>query len=121
MSIGATVRRMARQRFDLVRRSGFYEGGRYTATADDPVCCRANIQPATPNDLKRLPEGSRTDGAVAVWGAFCVETGERIELKNGGAPNEVPDRITFDGIEYEITAIGAWAQHRRYVATKAGQ
>lgn len=121
MSIGGTVRRLARQRFDIKRRTGFYEGGRYVKSEADTICARGNVQPSTLNDLKRLPEGSRTDGAITIFGAFCLETGERIELKNGGAPNEVADRIVFDGIMYEVSGIGAWPQHRRYIATKAGQ
>lgn len=122
MSIQATVNRMARQCFDVIQRTGFYADTGYYVTDDaTPIAARGNVQPSTPDDLKRLPEGSRVDGAITIWGAFRVSDGCRLELSNGGAPNSSPDRIIWNGIVYEVAAVEHWARHRRYICSRAQQ
>ena len=121
MTIGATVNRLGRQAFDVIRRSGFYEQGRYVTRDDETIHARGNVQPATADDLKRLPEGSRTDGTISIWGAFRLDTCCLFELKNGGAPNEVPDRIVYDGAVYEVQTAEHWPRHSRYLCSKAKQ
>lgn len=121
MTIGATVKRMARQQFEVLQRTGFYDHGRYVQESGDPILARGNVQPSTPDDLKRLPEGSRVDGAITIWGAFRVDDGCELELENGGAPNAVADRLLYQGTMYEVAAIEHWARHRRYICSRAEQ
>lgn len=100
--------------FQLVRSHGFYDRGVYRkASTPDISWQRGNIQPASQGDIERLPEGTRSDGAVTVFtGAF---------MRTAAAPNQVADRIMFKGVEYEVSQVEYWASHNRYVCTKVGQ
>lgn len=126
MSIAATVRRMARQTFEVVRRGGAYDSnGRYQRTAESALCCRGNVQVASPRDIERLPEGSRAQGAISIWGCYRLDTGEQLELVATGpgesGSGQMGDRVVYSGTEYEVSSISNWARHRKYICTRAQQ
>jgi len=99
--------------FQLVRGDGFYERGVYRKLPPKLSWQRGNIQPAAQADIERLPEGSRSDGAVTVFtGAF---------MRTAAAPNQLADRIMWQGVEYEISMAEYWPSHNRYLCTKVGQ
>jgi len=79
---------------------------------------RGSIQPATPKDLQRLPEGQRTDGSIVIY-TDC-------ELLTGDAPGTRADHVipcgsAYNGIEFEIQSLEIWPRHRKYIAIKVGQ
>jgi hypothetical protein len=79
---------------------------------------RGSFQPATPEDLKRLPEGRRTDTTVAIF-TDCV-------LNVGDPPSVKPDLVVpcgsvYNGIQFEIQSNEDWPVHRKYIAIKTGQ
>lgn len=126
MSIGRTVRRFARQGFDVVRRGGFYDGnGIFRRSIEPQFAARGNVQVASPRDIQQLPEGSRVQGAIAIWGCFRVDTGASVELRATGLDDsgaeKMGDRVLYGDTEYEVTAISSWARHAKYICTRAQQ
>lgn len=99
--------------YQAVRPGGHYDRGVYLRIDDDTTCHRGNFQPAAQKDIQRLPEGSRADGAVTLYTHTTHQTTE--------SPNQVADRITYNGIEYEVSTGEQWQSHNRYVLTKVGQ
>ena len=99
--------------FQLVRSEGFYERGVYRKTGTKITWQKGNVQPSAKADIDRLPEGSRADGAVTVFTHAFMHT--------ANAPNQVADRIMYQGIVYEVSAVEYWPGHNRYVCTKVGQ
>jgi len=125
-SLGRTVRRMARQSFEVVRRGGTYDSnGTFRRSRDPGFCAKGNVQPSTPRDLEQLPEGSRSQGSISIWGCFRTDTGASVDLQLTGpgddGSGQMGDRISYDGIEYEVRAVARWARHTKYICTRAQQ
>ena len=67
MSLAGTLNRFANTTVTVSRDSGTYTDGRYVDAAAVVSTIQANVQPAPTEALKRLPEGSRADGAIVVF------------------------------------------------------
>jgi hypothetical protein len=102
-----------RHRFQMVRAEGFYDNGTYKRLPPQLSWQRGNIQPASQRDVERLPEGARADGAVTVFSGALMRT--------HGSPNELADRIMYNGTEYEVSTAAYWESHNVYTCTKVGQ
>ncbi len=102
-----------RHPFQLLRRAGYYDRGVYQTRACAPTWHKGNFQPAGQRDVDRLPEGSRTDGAVVLF--------TDVELRTTDAPNAVADRVAYQGVTYEVSGLERWPSHKRYTLTKVGQ
>lgn len=61
-----------------------------------------SIAVATPQDLKRVPDYSTTDGMISVVTSCRV-----ISL----APGYEPDHITWLGVDYLVISVGAYPQY----------
>ena len=101
------------QCFQIKRTNGFYERGIYRRVNSELTWAKGNIQPASKLDVERLPEGSRADGALTAFADVTLRTTE--------APNEVADRVLYQGVEYEVSGVERWPSYNRYVWTKVGQ
>ena len=99
--------------FQRVRTNGFYERGIYRRINSEVTSHRGNVQPATGKDIARLAEGSRADGALTV---FCD-----VEMRTAESPNQVADRVLYNGTEYEVSNVERWHVYSRYTLTKVGQ
>lgn len=101
--------------YQLKRVGGFYDQatGHYVRLPPEYSWHKGNFMAASQAQIERLPEGSRTDGAVTLY------TGT--ELRTAESPNQVADRVMFEGTEYEVTSGQRWASHNWYILTKAGQ
>lgn len=107
--------------FDVIRQPPIVrEKGRVKPAGEPTVThARGGFQPPTAKDLKRLPEGQRTDAMVAIF------TDE--ELLTGDAPDTQPDHVinrgsgVYCGVEFEIQSVEEWPSHRKYLAIKVGQ
>jgi hypothetical protein len=80
---------------------------------------RGGIQPASPEDLQRVPEGQRDNAAIVIYPVDC-------ELRTAEPPDQRADRVTpksgdYCGIKFEIQSLEAWPNHRKYIATRLGQ
>lgn len=99
--------------FQLIRTEGFYDRGVYQRINTEVSSHKGNVQPAQQADIDRLPEGSRTDGAVTLFTDLALRTSE--------SPNAIADRIMYQGVEYEVSGVERWPSHSRYTLTKVGQ
>jgi len=95
---------------------GSYVGGVWVAGAVSTVPIMATIQPVSDQDLKALPEGTRSSDVVKIYTETLLYT-----VEDKGV-NQQPDRITWFGAVYEITSKSVRQMdiisHYRYMATK---
>lgn len=99
--------------FQRIRSTGYYDRGSYVRADPDLSWHRGNIQPASQADVLRLPEGSRTDGAVVLF--------TDVEMRTYEAPNTLADRVMYGGVEYTVSNASVWESHKKYTLTKVGQ
>lgn len=111
--LATVAQRWYRHCFQLVRSEGFYNNGVYKRLAPQISWQRGNIQPAAQAEVERLPEGTRSDGAVTVFTAAFMRV--------AASPNQLADRIMYKGTEYEVSSAEYWESHNRYVCAKVGQ
>ena len=111
---------MAFRRFRKVvpverRAAGAYVAGLWTPGEVDPafVSVVASVQPATREDLQRLPEGQR------IVGAYKLFTDTRLLLAR---QDQSGDRVQIGGDWYLVTAEEVWDNnvipHYAYLATR---
>lgn len=114
MGLKQVVSRRAIHCFIRIRPKGFYSSGVFVPTTPEESFCRGNIQPASQEDIERLPEGARSDGAVTVFTLADLKTAEV-------SPTKVADRIRHDDTLYEVSSVSHWPSNNRVVCTKVGQ
>jgi hypothetical protein len=100
MTMSATIARLAQGRFTVMRPSGSYVAGRWVEGAGSAFEIVASIQPATPKELQRLPEGDRVRDVIAIW--------TTTELQVAASPAAQADRVTYAGASYEVQAVERW-------------
>ncbi|NIQ96929.1 MAG: hypothetical protein GWN87_24190 [Desulfuromonadales bacterium] len=111
--LAGMVRRRANHCLRIMRRTGVYAGGAYITGEPEYFYAPFNVQPANFEEIDRLPEGARADGALTLFGNAHLQLTE--------TPNQLADRFEYDGNLYEISTADEWPSHNRYVATKVTQ
>lgn len=107
--------------FDVIRQPAIVREKGRVKDAGGPLKfpAKGGIQPASPKDLQRLPEGQRTNAAIVIF-TDC-------ELLTGDAPDTQADHVipcggnVHVGVEFEIQSLEPWPRHRKYLAIKVGQ
>lgn len=116
--LSATVRRLSTNSYTVTRLElGSIVNGRYVDGAPSTFDIVASIQPTTPQDLLRLPEGLRTKDSVTIW----TDTLLRMALAPSGYKADV---VEYQGQAYEVQTIWNWAESGEFykaVAQKVGQ
>lgn len=77
-------------------------GGIYAPGASSTFTIKAFVTKATGEQLERLPEGSRSTEAIAV---FAFDTDLRAGRAAGGLP---ADRIAYRGEQWEVQLVDRW-------------
>ncbi len=77
--------------------------GRVTAGASSALSISASVQPATPEDMKRLPEGQRIDETIKLYTTTELKTVD-VDAQTAA------DRITYDGQVYEVQQVTPWSE-----------
>lgn len=99
------------------RPAGSRVKGRVLEAAEASFSISATVQPATPEDLEVLPEGTRTDAVLV----FHTED----ELRDGASPDGAPpDEVEDDGERWVIHHVGPWQEwgdFYRALGIKVGQ
>lgn len=93
-----------------------YESGDPVVDSDEveTLSAPATVQPATGRDLKRVPEGLRTEDGIVAFTA--------VELLTASATNE-PDLVTYRGEVYQVAKVERWDDSGAYwrsICTKVG-
>jgi len=102
----------------IVQTIGAYDSyGRWEDQPQKISYLKLVVQPAKPKDLRELPEGRRTEGAIII---------HSLEKLNGLSVNKQtqPTKIEWHGDVYEIHSTEDWTVYGgffKYVATKVGQ
>lgn len=76
-----------------------YDGGRELEPGTSTLEITASVQPATGQDLKRLPEGQRDEEALMLFTA--------VELR-GGSGGRRPDTVLIDGGTFQVANVQRW-------------
>jgi len=80
-----------------------YVSGRWVAGSTSELTVRASIQPATADQLQRLPEALRTKEARAVFSTTKLLTAN--ESTGGKA-----DLVSIDGEDFEVQEVKDWGE-----------
>ena len=82
--------------------AGVYTDGRWVdGAADAPVPVRVSLQPATADQVIRLPEGDRDRETLSVWTNYVLQVSNEQNKFKG-------DTMTFNGIKYRIAWKKPW-------------
>jgi hypothetical protein len=103
---------------DVTRGSpGTWVNGRYVPGPTSQLTLDAVVAPARARDLKRLPEGQRTEETKVVLTKEALHTAH--------APDGSPaDRISYGGETYEVVSVEDWSAVAGFwyvLAEKVGQ
>lgn len=101
----------------LRRGAGYYdEKGRWIDGTDSTVDVTAVVEPLSPHEMVRLPEGHRTTGSVKVYSQSKLLTADV-------AAHRQPDRFCWHGEEYEVLSVDDWSLGGYYkaIAVEVGQ
>jgi hypothetical protein len=79
-----------------------YDGDGLAVSGDSStVSIMASVQPATADDLSRLPEGAENRDPIVVFATFILSAGSTSAAKN-------PDIVVYRGSEYEVVGVSPW-------------
>jgi len=81
--------------------AGSYVNGVWTQGTPTSVSIRASVQPTSPHDLQRLPEGRRTGRTYTL---FSNE--QLFPAQQGTATNS--DQVTLYGLTFEVISCEQW-------------
>lgn len=103
MGIAGAITRLGGQTATVQRRAASSMlNGRVVAGTSTTIPLTASIQPSTPRELLRLPEGLRTKQTITVVALVALRTADEA----AGTP---PDVITYEGSSYEVQSVESWS------------
>lgn len=91
------------QDFILYRSQGSFVDGVWTEEGPEEIPTTGVIQPATPKELKMLPEGDRITGAIVIY------TLVPIYLTRTGEDQGTSDKIYWQGDYYKLLNVSNWS------------
>jgi hypothetical protein len=112
--------------FDVFRRSltvirqqpGQYVNGVWQPGSEETLTIRASVQPTSPDDIERLPEGRRERQAFTLYSSQALRIIDESEETNA-------DIVEIDGQRYEATARQPWQNnlinHHRTIVTRISE
>lgn len=108
------MRAIFRQAVTVKRRAaGAFVAGVWTPGALSTIAIQASVQPASAEDLQRLPEGQRETGAVRVY------TNDSLLTSSGTQEADIV--VTSQG-EYEVSIAERWENglipHNAYICRR---
>lgn len=88
---------------------GAYVNGRWVDGESTTLTIRGSIQPARGRDLRRLPEGQRVSGAVAIYTATTLRTASEASDAGGASRADV---LHWQGRDWEVSVVDVWGSGR---------
>lgn len=103
INLSNTLARLADQTITITRSNpDTYSGGVRVRGSTTTATARASVQPASGEDMKRLPEGTYTSDTIAVITSYPL----RAASETAGT---VADRVTTaDGRVFEVGNVNKW-------------
>jgi hypothetical protein len=115
VSLADTVIRLASGTYTAARQTGgMYANGIWVPLSFSTFEIVASIQPASGEDLVRVPEGVRTRELVTVF------TPTELQVKNAPAGTEA-DRVAYKGATYEVQTVEKWDESGSYYRAVAAK
>lgn len=100
----------------VIRQEGQWVRGRWECCETEEFEILGSLQPLSPRDIERLPEGVRSNAEFELYTRTCL----RIEKSDTYAP----DTVLFRGQKYGIQGGEDWSHigdYYLYILTKAAQ
>lgn len=101
----------------LIESTGEYRKGRWESQPKESKTMNLVVQPATPKDIRDLPEGRRTEESLAIYSLEKLET-----VSSEG--QKQPMEIIWKDNTYEIHSVEdqeTYGKYYRSIAVKKGQ
>lgn len=102
-----------RKTIALTRKTGSYINGVWTPGAPVNLTIRGSLQPASSEDLEKLPEGRRNKTAYRIYTKDDIR---------GLDTSANPDRVQIHGDSYEVVTVAHWENgllnHKKAVVVK---
>lgn len=94
------------------RAAGTYVDGLWVSGGLTTSSLTAHVQPADPETIQILPEGERTEGAIAIYTrAPLISSNDETGLES--------DRVVWNGREYRVRIVEDWTQSFGYARALA--
>lgn len=96
------------QNFVIYRSQGSFIDGVWTEETPTQIPLTGIIQPASPKELKMLPEGDRITGAIVIYSKipiFLTRTGEE---------QGTSDKVYWKGDYYKLLNVSDWSDSGFY-------
>jgi len=92
----------------LTRTTGAWssDGEKFEATAVVTSTIKGSVQPVSGYDLQILPEGLRSEKVLKIYTSRDVA--RKIVTADQGTPAQLPDVITYDGVDYLVYSVRDW-------------
>jgi predicted nucleotidyltransferase len=88
-----------RKQFTVKRKQGgSYVDGQWVPGNDVDIIIKASLQPMSPEEMDKLPEGRRTNETFKLYTKTRLYT----------VTDENPDYLLIDGIGYEVVSVGKY-------------
>jgi hypothetical protein len=81
--------------------AGTWTNGLFVEGTASTFQIQASVQPASPKDLQRLPEGERTMNVIVIFTTTEL-------LLASQAARTLSDRIAYRGANYEVEDVDVW-------------
>ena len=94
-----------RRSLDVERQGeGEYVDGIWQPGSPSNITIDASVQPTSPTDYEKLPEGRRERKAYTLYSASPLCQASEHDDKQ-------PDRVTIDGEKYEVSRVEKWGNY----------
>lgn len=98
MDMGETVAAFGTDTYTVTRKARGTTSGGIAVFTSATLSIVASVQPATPEQVERMSEGTRLDGAKVVYTATVLRSND----ETTGSP---ADRISIDSATYEVEQV----------------
>ena len=89
--------------------SDYDDNGRWIEVPGTEISIRGNMQPATPDQRKVLPEGDRIEEAHMVY--FKTDNRNQVRPVRVGTNSTDADVIIANGLRYIVRDVSDWSTH----------
>ncbi len=104
--------------FQVARRSRTVNDYGRAVTEEKILPARGAVQPATPEELERLPEGDRHRESISVWTLFALRDGNADEGDAEAAPDVVICDAQGRSGRFVVAALERWGEYSKAVCVK---
>lgn len=104
--------------FQIARRTRTVNDYGRAVTEEEILPARGAVQPATPEELERLPEGDRHRESISVWTLFALRDGNADEGDAQAAPDVVICDAQGRSGRFVVAALERWGEYSKAICVR---